>query len=107
VTVDPLSGCWPHWEKQLAAARREGVIEGRAQAEAEMQSKIDAAVADCERRCATQLADHISRAADDERVRIDAAVAREREAIVATLQEHGEYYLAGIVEDRARSAKGV
>jgi hypothetical protein len=26
--VDPLSGCWPHWEKQLAAARREGVIEG-------------------------------------------------------------------------------
>lgn len=26
--MDPLSGCWPHWEKQLAAARREGVIEG-------------------------------------------------------------------------------
>lgn len=26
--MDPLSGCLPHWEKQLAAARREGVIEG-------------------------------------------------------------------------------
>jgi hypothetical protein len=26
--VDPLSGCWPHWEKQLAAARREGFKEG-------------------------------------------------------------------------------
>ena len=25
--MDPLSGCWPHWEKQLAAARREGVLE--------------------------------------------------------------------------------
>lgn len=30
--VDPLSGCLPHWEKQLAAARREGVIEGLQQA---------------------------------------------------------------------------
>lgn len=45
----------------------------------DVQAQIDAAVADCERRCATQLADHISRAADDERVRIDAAVAAERE----------------------------
>lgn len=44
------------------------------------QAQIDAAVADCEQRCATQLADYISRAADDERVRIDAAVAKEREA---------------------------
>ena len=30
--MDPLSGCLPHWEKQLAAARREGVIEGLQQA---------------------------------------------------------------------------
>lgn len=46
----------------------------------DVQAQIDAAVAACEQRCATQLADYVSRAADDERVRTAAAVAREREA---------------------------